>query len=83
MSPFYSVLSVVYIFLIKYKDCDLFHYYTLYIDPDERMQNLEGKVLELEDKVIDLESDNKGLKDDKDKLVVEKEGLLEQISVSA
>jgi hypothetical protein len=46
------------------------------------MQNLEGKVLELEDKVIDLESDNKGLKDDKDKLVVEKEGLLEQISVS-
>ena len=49
-------------------------------DPDERMQNLEGKVLELEDKVIDLESDNKGLKDDKDKLVVEKEGLLEQIS---
>lgn len=46
------------------------------------MQNLEGKVLELEDKVIDLESDNKGLKDDKDKLVVEKEGLLGQISVS-
>lgn len=50
-------------------------------DPDERMQNLEGKVLDLEDKVIDLESDNKGLMDDRDKLAMEKDGLLEQISV--
>ncbi|XP_052100281.1 putative protein tag-278 isoform X1 [Mytilus californianus] len=49
-------------------------------DPDERMQNLEGKVLDLEDKVIDLESDNKGLMDDKNKLAMEKDGLLEQIS---
>ena len=59
------------------------YFFFIIADPDERMQNMEGKVLELEDKVIDLESDNRGLMEDKDKLMAEKNNLMEEINVGA